>query len=43
MDYDHYHDLLFERREHGVLQITINRPEQMNATDERLHGSLDAP
>src|SRR5205807_8612620 len=40
MDYDDYQDLLFERREHGVLQITINRPEQMNATDERLHSEL---
>src|SRR5260370_4654232 len=40
MDYADYHDLLFERHEHGVLQITINRPERMNATDERLHSEL---
>ena len=40
MDYDDYQDLLFERRDHGVLQITINRPERMNATDERLHSEL---
>ncbi len=40
MDYDRYRDLLFERHDHGVLQITINRPERMNATDERLHSEL---
>jgi enoyl-CoA hydratase len=36
-DYEH---LRFERREHGVLLITIDRPERMNATNERLHGEL---
>ncbi len=36
-DYQH---LLFERREHGVLLITINRPDRMNATDEVLHSEL---
>src|SRR6202011_4432041 len=40
MDYADYHDLLFERDDHGVLKITINRPERMNATDERLHSEL---
>ena len=35
-----YPDLQFERREHGILWITINRPEKMNATDARLHNAL---
>lgn len=38
--YDRYPDLLFERRPHGVLLITINRPERLNATDARLHHAL---
>ncbi len=36
-DYQH---LLFERRANGVLLITINRPDRMNATDEVLHSEL---
>jgi enoyl-CoA hydratase len=35
-----YQHLRFERREHGVLLITIDRPERMNATNERLHSEL---
>ena len=35
-----YEHLRFERREHGVLLITIDRPERMNAADERLHAEL---
>jgi enoyl-CoA hydratase len=38
--YDHYERLRFERREHDVLLITIDRPERLNATDERLHSEL---
>jgi enoyl-CoA hydratase len=38
--FDRYPGLLFERREHGVLLMTINRPEQMNATDAPLHRAL---
>ncbi len=33
MDYTEYKRLLFERRDNGVLQVTINRPEKMNAAD----------
>lgn len=40
MPYDDYQSLRFDRREHGVLLITIDRPERMNATDERLHSEL---
>jgi enoyl-CoA hydratase len=37
---DEYEHLRFERREHGVLLITIDRPKRMNATNERLHTEL---
>jgi enoyl-CoA hydratase len=40
LDPDSYEHLRFERREHGVLLITIDRPERMNATNERLHTEL---
>ena len=35
-----YEHLRFERRAHGVLLITIDRPERMNATNARLHAEL---
>lgn len=38
--YGKYRHLLFEQKEHGILLITINRPEQMNATDAELHNAL---
>lgn len=38
--FDRYPGLLFERGEHGVLLMTINRPEHMNATDAPLHRAL---
>ncbi|MDL5158654.1 enoyl-CoA hydratase/isomerase family protein [Actinomycetospora termitidis] len=40
MSWDDYGQLLFERRDHGVLLITINNPDKYNATDEGLHGEL---
>ena len=40
MNADDYQHLTFTRREHGVLLITMNRPEKYNATDERMHGEL---
>lgn len=40
MDDSAYEHLLFERRDHGVLLITINRPEVYNATNARLHWEL---
>ena len=40
MDFAAYRHLLFERRPDGVLLITINRPDRMNATDEVLHNEL---
>jgi enoyl-CoA hydratase len=40
MDYAEYKHLLFEHRKNGVLLITINRPEVLNATNDRLHWEL---
>jgi enoyl-CoA hydratase len=39
-DYGQYKHLLFERKEHGILLVTINRPAVLNATDVRLHWEL---
>ncbi|MCP5028351.1 MAG: enoyl-CoA hydratase/isomerase family protein [Actinomycetia bacterium] len=38
--FDKYPGLLFERQDHGILLMTINRPEHMNATDAPLHRAL---
>lgn len=38
--YEDYQHLKFERRANGVLLVTINRPEVLNATDDRLHWEL---
>ncbi len=40
MDYSSYQQLAFERREGGVLLITLNRPDVLNAADEVMHGEL---
>jgi enoyl-CoA hydratase len=40
MKYSEYQFLLFERKEDGILLVTINRPEALNATHERLHWEL---
>jgi enoyl-CoA hydratase len=40
MDYSSYQHLLFERKDDGILLITINRPEVLNATNNRLHWEL---
>lgn len=38
--FDRYPGLLFERRDNGILWVTINRPDRMNATDAALHYGL---
>ncbi len=38
--FERYPGLRFERREHGVLLMTIDRPEHKNATDAPLHRAL---
>ncbi|MFN6554207.1 enoyl-CoA hydratase/isomerase family protein [Mycolicibacterium septicum] len=40
MNYDDYQYLIFERPSDGVLLITINRPERLNAANKRLHHEL---
>ena len=40
MDYADYQHLAFERRPNGVVLVTINRPEVLNATNARLHWEL---
>jgi enoyl-CoA hydratase len=40
MNYADYRHLLFEKRSNGVVLITINRPELMNATNARGHWEL---
>ena len=37
MNYSDYQHILFEKREPGILWITLNRPEVLNAADARLH------
>lgn len=37
MNYEDYQHILFERRENGILWMTLNRPEVLNAADARLH------
>jgi len=38
--YADFQHILFERREHGVLWITLNRPAKLNAADRQLHTEL---
>jgi enoyl-CoA hydratase len=40
MNYSEYKGLRFDRPEDGVLLVTINRPEVLNATDSRTHWEL---
>jgi len=40
MRYQDFQHILFERHPEGVLQATLNRPEAMNATNDRLHWEL---
>ena len=40
MDYADYGHLRFERRDGGVLLVTIDRPHALNAADVRLHREL---
>jgi enoyl-CoA hydratase len=40
MDYADYEHLRFERLDHGVLQMTLHRPERLNAAHEPMHTEL---
>ena len=37
MDYSQFKDILFERRDNGILWITLNRPDKFNAADAAMH------
>ena len=40
MNYSDYHHLLFEHKNNGIVLLTLNRPEVMNATNARMHWEL---
>ena len=40
MDPSSYQHLMLEPRPHGILLITLNRPEKLNAADEVMHSEL---
>jgi enoyl-CoA hydratase len=40
MDFADYEHLRFERLEHGVLRMTLHRPERLNAAHEPMHTEL---
>lgn len=40
MKYEDFQFLLFDRQPDGVLLVTLNRPEVMNATNNRMHWEL---
>ena len=40
MKFAEYEQLRFERRDNGVLLITMDRPDKYNAADEQMHGEL---
>ena len=40
MNFDDYNQLRFERKENGVLLITLDRPGKYNAADEEMHTEL---
>jgi enoyl-CoA hydratase len=39
-EYASFHRLIFERHDHGVLQITLDNPGKLNATDATMHEQL---
>jgi len=40
LEYSDFEHILFEKRDEGILWMTLNRPEVLNAADARLHTEL---
>src|SRR5260370_42459369 len=40
MTFSEYERLRFERRDQGVLRISMDRPDKYNAADEQMHSEL---
>src|SRR5260370_9689217 len=40
MEYSEYQHLTFKRLDDGVLVVTLNRPEVLNATNARMHWEI---
>lgn len=40
MNYSEYKHMVFEKRDNGILVVTLNRPEVLNAANARLHTEL---
>ncbi len=40
MEYSDFQHILFERRDHGILWVTLNRPDVLNAANARMHTEL---
>ncbi|HEY5250125.1 MAG TPA: enoyl-CoA hydratase-related protein, partial [Acidimicrobiales bacterium] len=41
-DYDRFEHLSFERRDDGVVVVTLNRPDVLNAANVRMHHEMGA-
>ena len=41
MDYSQYSDILIDQHDEGVLVATLNRPERLNALNERMLGEIN--
>ena len=41
MRYEDFEFLLCEPQDDGVMLVTLNRPDAMNATNDRMHWELD--
>src|SRR2546429_9413607 len=40
MDYSSFPNMIFERRDPGILWITLSKPEKLNTTDAQMHQAL---
>src|SRR3989442_15573221 len=40
MDYSSFPNMIFERRDPGILWITLSKPEKLNTADARMHQAL---